>query len=232
MKMLSTVLFIILFSTLASVCIAQEKLFCSSQILANRTDVGFTWTVVSRLSDILKNAEKRYGKRDPSWTLLGVEFTNLNQPEIWYPFFSDGRKHLIIQLTKSASKNEKEALFQLSHEVIHLLSPAGKAHSSVFEEGLATYFSIANMQALNYDIDEHYISQKKYRKAYQLIDNLYKSFPNTEDRIKTLRAQVSKTRDITPEQFSQAFTGLSLKYATLLAKDYAKWEVREFKETK
>jgi hypothetical protein len=225
MKMLSATLFIILFSALASVCVAKEKLFCSSQILANRTETGFTWTVVSRLSEILQNAEKRYGKRDPSWTLLGVEFTNLNQPEIWYPFISDGRQHLIIQLTKSASKNEKEALFQLSHEVIHLLSPAGKEHSSVFEEGLATYFSIENMKALNYDIDERYISQKKYQQAYQLIDHLYKSFPNTEDRIKTLRANVKRTRDITPEQFSTAFSGLSLTYATLLAKDYSKWKI-------
>ncbi len=223
-KMLSTTLLIFLFT--ASVCVAKDKLFCSSQILAKRTDVGFTWTVVSRLSDILNNAEQRYGKRDQSWTLLGVEFTNLDQPEIWYPFISKNRKHLIIQLTKSASKNEKEALFQLSHEVIHLLSPAGKEGSTVFEEGLATYFSIANMKTLNYDIDENYIAEKKYKQAYKLIDNLYKNFPNTEDRIKTLRGQVKRIRDITPEQFSYAFTGLNKKYATLLAKKYTEWDFK------
>jgi hypothetical protein len=225
-KMLSMTLLIFLFTALASVCVAKDKLFCSSQILAKRTDVGFTWTVVSRLSDILDNAEQRYGKRDQSWTLLGVEFTNLDQPEIWYPFISKNRKHLIIQLTKNASKNEKEALFQLSHEVIHLLSPAGKEGSTVFEEGLATYFSIANMKTLNYDIDEHYIAEKKYKQAYKLIDNLYKNFPNTEDRIKTLRGQVKRIRDITPEQFSYAFTGLNKKYATLLAKKYTEWDFK------
>ena len=225
-KMLSTTLLIFLFTALASVCVAKDKLFCSSQILAKRTDIGFTWTVVSRLSDIINNAEQRYGKRDQSWTLLGVEFSNLNQPEIWYPFISKNRKHLIIQLTKSASKNEKEALFQLSHEVIHLLSPAGKEGSSVFEEGLATYFSIANMKTLNYDIDENYIAEKKYKQAYKLVDNLYKNFPNTEDRIKTLRGQVKRIRDITPEQFSYAFTGLNKKYAALLAKKYAEWDFK------
>lgn len=224
--MLSTTLLIFLFTGLVSVCVAKDKLFCSSQILANRTDVGFTWTVVSRLSEILNNAEKRYGKRDQSWTLLGVEFTNLKQPEIWYPYISKNRKHLIIQLTKSASKDEKKALFQLSHEVIHLLSPAGKEGSSVFEEGLATYFSIENMKTLNYDIDERYIADKKYIQAYKLIDNLYKNFPNTEDRIKTLRGQVKRIGDITPEQFSYAFTGLNKKYATLLAKKYAEWDFK------
>ncbi|MCK5916972.1 MAG: hypothetical protein KAG34_01010 [Cocleimonas sp.] len=219
-------LLIFLFTGLISVCVAKDKLFCSSQILANRTDVGFTWTVVSRFSDILTNAENRYGKRDPSWTLLGVEFTNLDQPQIWYPFISQNRKHLIIQLTKSASKNEKEALFQLSHEAIHLLSPAGTEGSSVFEEGLATYFSIQNMKTLNYDIDESYIFEKKYRQAYNLIDHLYKNFPNTEDRIKTLRSQVEKIRDITPEQFAYAFTGLNKKDATLLAKKYSEWDFK------
>lgn len=225
-EMLSITLFIFLFTGLASVCVAKDKFFCSSQILAKRTDIGFTWTVVSRLSEILNNAEKRYGKRDQSWTLLGVEFTDLKQPETWYPFDSDKRKHLIIQLTKKASKNEKEALFQLSHEVIHVLSPAGKEGSSVFEEGLATYFSIANMKTLNYDIDERYISEKKYQQAYKLIDNLYKNFPHTEDRIKTLRGQVKRIRDITPEQFSHAFSGLNKKYATLLAKKYSEWDVK------
>ena len=131
-----------------------------------------------------------------------------------------------IQLTKSASKNEKEALFQLSHEVIHLLSPAGTDGSSVFEEGLATYFSIANMQVLNYDINENYISEKKYKQAYKLVDNLYKNFDQTELKIKQLRSQVKKFTDITPKQFTQAFPGLSKKYATLLAKKYSSWELK------
>ncbi len=224
--MLSTTLFVILMLAFVSVCVAKDKLFCSSQILANRTDVGFTWTVVSRLSEILKNAEQRYGKRDLSWTLLGVEFSNLKHPEIWYPFVSDGRKHIIIQLTKTASKNEKEALFQLSHEVIHLLSPAGLEGSSVFEEGLATYFSIINLQKLNYDINQDYISEKKYQQAYQLVADLYKNFDQTEAKIKQLRHQTKKISDITPEQFTKAFPGLSKKYAILLAKKYSEWDLK------
>ena len=225
MKVFLITLLILLFSTLLSVGYTKNKLLCSTQLLANRTEVGFTWTITSRLSEILHNAEKRYGKRDPSWTLLGVEFTHSAQPNVWYPFINQGRKHLIIQLPKAVSTHEKKALYQLSHEVIHLLSPSGGKNSSVFEEGLATYFAIKNMQALQYDIDEHYIAGKKYKKAYKLIDTLYKNFPNTDNRIKVLRTQTKKLRDITPEQFSYAFSGLSLKYATLLAKDYSKWDI-------
>ncbi len=225
-KMLSTTLFILLTLSFISACIAKDKLFCSNQILANRTDAGFTWTVVSRLSDILKNAEQHYGKRDLSWTLLGVEFSNLKSPEIWYPFIKDNRKHLIIQLTKSASKNEKEALFQLSHEVIHLLSPAGPEGSSVFEEGLASYFSIINLQKLNYDINQDYISEKKYRQAYQLIADLYKNFDQVDIRIKQLRQQTRKISDITPKQFTKAFPELSKENAILFAKKYLEWDVK------
>ena len=226
MKLLTTTLFIILIIGFESACLAKDKLLCSSQILANRTEVGFTWTVVSRLSEILHNAEQRYGKRDASWTLLGVEFSNLNQPEIWYPFISDGRKHIIIQLTQKASTDEKEALFQLSHEVIHLLSPAGTEGSSVFEEGLAAYFSIINMQALNYHIDQDYIAEKKYKKAYQLIADLYKNFEQTEAKIQQLRQQTDKTSNISPKQFTEAFSGLSKEYAILLAKKYSEWTVK------
>ena len=224
--MLSTTLFILSMLAFVSACIAKDKLFCSSQILANRTDVGFTWTVVSRLSETLKNAEQRYGERDLSWTLLGVEFSDLKQPEVWYPFIKDNRKHIIIQLTKSASKNEKEALFQLSHEVIHLLSPSGPKGSSVFEEGLASYFSIINLQKLNYDINPNYISEKKYRQAYQLIADLYKNFDQTEVKIKQLRHQTEKMSDITPEQFTKAFPGLGKENAILLAKKYSEWDVK------
>jgi len=226
MKLLITIFFIILIIGFESACLAKNKLFCSTQILANKTELGFTWTLVSRLSEILYNAEQRYGKRDPSWTLLGVEFSNLNQPEIWYPFIKDGRKHVIIQLTQEASIDEKEALFQLSHEVIHLLSPAGSEGTTVFEEGLATYFSIINMQAFNYKIDLNYIAEKKYKKAYQLIANLYKNFEQTEAKIQRLRQQADKISHITSQQFIKAFPGIDKKYATLLAKKYSKWTVK------
>ena len=225
MRMLITILTIAFFSGLISVCFAKEENFCSNQILARETKSGFTWTLTSRLGEILHSAEKRYGKRDMSWTILGIEFTNQDQPEIWYPSPSDNRKHVIIQLTKKASQDKKSAIYQLSHEVIHLLSPAGRDGSSVFEEGLAVYFAISNMQTMNYDINERYISGKKYKQAYKLIDNLYKNFDNAEARIKQLRSKVKRTRDISPQQFSAAFEGLNKQYAQLLATKYSDWKL-------
>ncbi len=224
MKMLIATLTIAFFTGLLSTCFAKDEIFCSKQILAKETNSGFTWTLTSRLGEILHNAEKRYGERDKSWTILGVEFSNLSQPEIWYPSPDDGRKHVIIQLTKKASQDKKSALYQLSHEVVHLLSPAGRDGSTVFEEGLAMYFAITNLQTMNYDISDRYISGKKYKQAYKLVDNLYKNFDNAEARIKKLRSKVKRTRDITPLQFSIAFKGLNKKYAQLLATKYSAWK--------
>lgn len=35
---------------------------------------GYTWTMASRSGEILQTLEERYGPRDHSFTLLGVEF--------------------------------------------------------------------------------------------------------------------------------------------------------------
>lgn len=225
MRMFIISLIVSFLASIVSVCFAKEDIFCSNEILAKEMKNGFTWTIASRLGDTLHKAETRFGKRDPSWTILGVEYTNLAQPNIWYPNASKNRKHLIIQLTKRAAIDKKVALYQLSHEVIHAMSPSGDATSSVFEEGLAMYFAITNLQDLNYDIDENYISGKKYKQAYKLIENLYKSFPNAEQRIRSLRGQVAKTTDITADQFSTAFSGLNKDYANLLATKYADWNI-------
>ena len=37
---------------------------------------GYTWTLASRLGEMLKLAEERYGPRDAGYTILGVEFAD------------------------------------------------------------------------------------------------------------------------------------------------------------
>ena len=34
---------------------------------------GYTWTLASRLGDMLHMAEELFGPRDPSYTVLGIE---------------------------------------------------------------------------------------------------------------------------------------------------------------
>ena len=103
---------------------------------------GYTWTLASRLSDMLHMAEKLFGPRDPSYTLLGIEFVSDN-PRIWYP---GDRQHIVIQLDPSAATNMSKACYQMAHETVHLLAPTGGKNANYFEEGVACYFAAYYMK--------------------------------------------------------------------------------------
>jgi len=98
---------------------------------------GYSWTLASRLGHMLRVAEERYGPRDPSYTILGVEFGG-NIPHVWYP---GNCRHVIVQIAAYCATNMQQAYYQMAHECIHLLSPTGNANTIVLEEGLTTHFS-------------------------------------------------------------------------------------------
>jgi hypothetical protein len=106
-------------------------------LIANQIPNGYSWTLTTRLGDMLCQAESTYGVRDYSYTILGIEFEN-NAPQIWYP---GNCKHIVIQLTPDTSTDEIKGCYQLAHECIHLLSPSGGRNATILEEGLATHFA-------------------------------------------------------------------------------------------
>lgn len=108
---------------------------------ATPTEGGYSWTIISLLGTILKDAEGLYGERYRSFNILGVELCDQEQPQTWYPGGWNGQKDVIIQITKDCENNLKKAIFQVSHEVIHCLCPKPGRHANVLEEGLATLFS-------------------------------------------------------------------------------------------
>lgn len=114
----------------------EETIFTATPI-----EGGYSWTIISLLGTILKDAESLYGERDRSFNILGVELCDQEQPQTWYPGSWDGQKDVIIQITKDCQTNFKKAIFQVSHEVIHCLCPKPGRHANVLEEGLATLFS-------------------------------------------------------------------------------------------
>ena len=191
--------------------------YCQNQLLANPTGTGYTWTLTSRVAQALKEAEKHYGKRDKSWTILGVEFTSKGQPQVWYPYSGDNEKFIIVQLTQQASCNDKEALFQLSHEVIHLLSPAGGEKTTVLEEGLATYFSIQFVRQQGYEISADYIGSPSYRAAYDAVLSLYESHEDADKLIELLRLEYSTLSQLSKQQIMQVITGIDESLAERLA---------------
>lgn len=121
----------------------MQQINISSALLVTEChDNGYTWTLASRLGDMLYIAEELFGPRDSSYTVLGIEFVSDN-PRIWYP---GDRKHIIIQLDLSAATNMLQACYQMAHETVHLLAPTGGKNATNFEEGVACYFAAYYMK--------------------------------------------------------------------------------------
>lgn len=181
---------------------------------------AFTWTLASRMGHVLRFVESRFGQRDMSWTLLGVEFTSQPAPQVWYPTFDGISDTVIIQLSKSAATDETRALFQLSHEVVHLLSPAGPgARASVLEEGLATYVSLDYLAAIDRAVPVTYIDAPRYERAYREVARLA-GRPDFEDGIKRLRVRTGGLSGLSPIDLQRVWPGLSGEDARTLASDF------------
>lgn len=99
---------------------------------------GRSPTLTTRLGAALLAAERRFGPRDMSWTLLGWEIGPTN-PRMWHRWPPEG-KQIVIQLSDAARLDEAQAVFQLAHECVHVLSPGDKTVNAL-EEGVASAFS-------------------------------------------------------------------------------------------
>lgn len=211
--------------TIPSLNHAKDNNLCSSQILARQTSTGYTWTLASRLGALLIEAQKQFGERDKEWTLLGVDFTKDPSPSIWYPFSGDDQKMIGILITQKAANDEKEAIFQLAHEIIHTLSPTGPNNSSlVFEEGLASHFSIYAPRILGITISPDYFASTKYRSAYQELEKLYAIYPDASERIKKLRREVRSFSDLDEATFRKQFPQLSSRHVKTLLTRFDQWK--------
>lgn len=132
--------------------------------LANNN--GYTWTIVSRLGDILNNIEQLFGPRDKSYTILGIEIANIEQPQVWFP---GNNGNVIIQITPDCLNDMSKAIFQIAHEAIHCLNPKIAGTVTLLEEGLATWFSQYYTAKLGYNIVPNI---DKYIKAMICVEKL------------------------------------------------------------
>ncbi len=114
--------------------ITLAKQLVVAEPLAERS--GYSYTLASWLSDMLVMVEARFGCRDQSYTILGIEFA-ADGPRIWFP---GGRKHVVIQLQLVNAGSMIMALWQLAHECVHLISPNLSVATTVLEEGLCVVF--------------------------------------------------------------------------------------------
>lgn len=182
---------------------------------------AFTWTLATRFGVALNFAEQRYGRRDLNWTLLGVDFAQIPTPQVFYAGYGSGRQDIVVQLTASAARNEKQALFQMAHEVIHTLSPIGpNAAPSMLEEGIATYNSLDYVRSTGTEIGPGYISSDAYESAYWLIIELEAAQPDFQARTVALRQRHGSLSELTARKIKNAYPSISNTLAQRLAQAF------------
>lgn len=182
-----------------------------SHWIAHKIPHGYSWTLISRLGQMLQIAEKRFGERDKSYTILGIEYSDSN-PQTWYP---GDCKHIAIQLGVAARADLNQALFHLSHECIHLLAPTKKRGVNVLEEGLASYFSVEYMlKEIGVSMQS---SLESYRAAEQKVREVLDIDPNAIWKLRNRRPGFS---DMDADFIMSNLEGISRSDAEYLATNF------------
>jgi hypothetical protein len=183
---------------------------------------GGTYTLTTRLGHFLREAEELAGPRDPSWTILGVEFFGHERdgavPHTWYP---GNCGHIAIRLTRDVAKNPARAIYQLAHEVVHLISPSGRPNQAPnLEEGFASLFA--------HEMAERHANfrcpiEKAYRAAHEDVSAL---LAINHLAIREIRRFEARLWMVTPEIVARAVPGVDTRLAARLC---CNWNARETK---
>lgn len=169
---------------------------------------GFTWTLTSRLGQLLHQAEFIYGPRDPRFTILGIELI-AGAPRIWFP---GDRGHVAIQLTTDCATDVVRACYELAHECIHLLGPTPNEPSNVLEEGLAEHFAQQQVRrAFNARLDP---DPPSYAEASGKVSELLALCPQV---IRAVRAAKPALSRVSVEDIIEACPAVPLRLAEALA---------------
>jgi hypothetical protein len=161
------------------------------------------WTITTYLGELLLEAEERYGDRALEWTPLGVEVRDGSRDAIM-PLGDTNKRYVV--LNSCVEYDMDEAVFKLSHEVIHLLGPVAKANC--LEEGLATFFSLNNSKTVGRrDSLRSRLEQTDplYIKALEM----YEVFVSNGGDIRTLREKQPYISKATPELIRECSPGCS-----------------------
>ncbi|MBK8548078.1 MAG: hypothetical protein IPL63_12110 [Saprospiraceae bacterium] len=127
-------------------------------------------------------AENLYGSRTKDYEYVGLELNETGPPKVWYPW----GKYIVIQVSQTTANDTRQAIFQIAHEVVHVLSPNGQPITNNLEEGLATYFSkiVTDRDSGDNSYSLNSIQTTNYLKPYELV---YKLITYDPDAIKKLR---------------------------------------------
>lgn len=172
---------------------------------------GFSYSIASRLGNILNEAEKFFGERDKGYTLLGVELIDRDYPQIWFPCNCG---HIVIQITMDCLNNMDKAIFQVAHECVHCLCPNIGKPATILEEGLATWFSVYYTKSNNINIHPQ---KQEYQNAYHLVHQLLEC---DLDIIRKARIQSPNISNITKELLTDLCPTINPHLANELTKPF------------
>lgn len=177
-------------------------------LIAFPIHTGYSWTLTTYALKYLLEAESLYGTRTKDYEYVGLELNDNGPPRVWYPM----NKYIVIQVSQSTANDIRQAIFQIAHEIVHVLSPNGQQTTNNLEEGLASYFSkiVTDRDSGDNAYAFNSIQSTKYLKPYQLVDKLI-TFDS--DSIKKLRNIQPILGQITKQTFIDA--GISLADDTI-----------------
>ena len=170
-------------------------------------------TLPEYASHYLADIEHRFGPRDRSFALVGIDIdkTPGNVPRTWFPDSGiapdDAQRrsrHIVIRLGPNALTDPARARWQLAHECFHLLDPwnpkVDGRPTNMLEEGLATWFQ-------NSRVPEAELHKGLYVVAEDLVKPLMDALP---DAIKRIRQELKlRIGEITPDVLRDHCPGMS-----------------------
>ena len=170
-------------------------------------------TLTEYASQYLADIEHRFGPRDCSFALVGIDIdkTPGNVPRTWFPDSGIApddtqrrSRHVVIRLGPAAITDLARARWQLAHECFHLLDPwnpkVDGRPTNMLGEGLATWYQ-------NSRVPEAESHEGLYAVAEDLVKPLMNALPAAIKRIRQeLKLRIGET---TPDALRDYCPGMS-----------------------
>ena len=162
----------------------------------------FTEGLSTQANTLFEIAQKIFGPKCDQWKFEGV-FIGDNGPSTMYHFPSKG--DISISLSDKILNDDIQSLFQLSHEVCHLLHPSRDCKTDelydtiVFNEGIATYFQVlitSNIQDPSDLVDNLKSHNVRYFNAYKLLEQLMEIDSEMVIKIRDIQPRIDLVTEI------------------------------------
>lgn len=165
----------------------------------------------SRAPALLRAAEEAFGTREAGWDFAGVLHRD-DGPIIYFPPLSSNAVQIALaESCRSPKYFPDQFLYQLAHEVVHLLEPNRDPPTTMLEEGAAVWFSINGPTFWSDGHKADCVARVErcdgnYGVAYRAYCELIAAYPQA---VKTIRQSGIRMREIDPDLMARMFPNVS-----------------------